>query len=150
MVTWPVTYGPILSSGQLEYMLNLIYAADVLEKQIQTDEQQFLLAYQNNVPIAFAAFGEIEKEPLIYKLHKLYVLPTIQKSGAGKRLLAEVEALSEAAGAVQLILNVNRHNNAKDFYEKMGFGIIKTVDVNIGKDFYMNDHVMGKMLRAHM
>jgi len=146
MATWPVTYGSILSSGQLEYMLSTIYNANVIEKQITTGEQQYLLAYQNELPIAFAAFGEAKKNPLTYKLHKIYVLPTIQKSGAGKALLEEVEKLSKKAGAEQLILNVNRHNNAKDFYQRMDFSIIETVDINIGKNFYMNDYVMGKRL----
>jgi hypothetical protein len=37
---------------------------------------------------------------------------------------------------------VNRYNKAKDFYEKAGFKIIETVDIEIGNGFYMNDYVM--------
>jgi hypothetical protein len=47
-----------------------------------------------------------------------------------------------------LRLNVNRYNKAKFFYEKLGFKIIGSEDVDIGNGFYMNDFVMQKNLVA--
>ena len=144
MATWPVTYGDIISARQLEYMLHKMYGEDSLLRQMQSGEQQFIIAYQNEKAIAFAGFGEVKKEPLTYKLHKLYVMPGIQKTGAGKRLLHEVETIAKAAGAVQLILNVNRANNAKDFYLHHGFTVLEDMDLDIGQGFFMVDHVMGE------
>jgi len=37
---------------------------------------------------------------------------------------------------------VNRYNKAKDFYEKAGFIIKETADIEIGGGFFMNDYVM--------
>ncbi len=146
MATWPVAYSGIISANQIAYMLNMMYAETVLLQQMESGEQEFIIAYQNNIPIAFTGFGMVKKEPLTYKLHKLYVLPTIQKTGAGQKLLQEVEAIAKAAGAVQLILNVNRANNAADFYKHKGFTVLEDMELDIGHGFYMTDHVMGKAL----
>jgi diamine N-acetyltransferase len=40
-----------------------------------------------------------------------------------------------------LDLNVNRHNPAKSFYEKIGFTVLREEDVPIGP-YWMNDYVM--------
>jgi hypothetical protein len=52
----------------------------------------------------------------------------------------------QSAGAVLLYLNVNRHNKARLFYEKLGFIIAREEDNDIGNGFYMNDYVMEKKL----
>src|SRR4051812_31078871 len=79
--TWPVTYGNILSAAQLSYMLDLIYSSDALTAQMQKNHQ-FYLAYQQEQPVGFCDFS-FERERT-YKLNKIYVVPNIQKSGAGK------------------------------------------------------------------
>lgn len=145
MATWPAAYGSILSAGQIGYMLHMMYSEGALRLQMQGGEHQFIIAYQNEQAIAFAGFGQVKKEPIVYKLHKLYVLPNIQKSGAGKMLLDQVETIAKAAGAVQLVLNVNRSNNAKDFYLHHGFTVLEDADLDIGQGFLMVDHVMGKV-----
>ena len=43
-------------------------------------------------------------------------------------------------------LNVNRQNNAVDFYKRLGFTILKEVDIPIGKGYFMNDYVMSLTL----
>lgn len=141
--TWPVAYGTILSAEQLEYMLQMIYSTPALEKQVQ-ENQHFFLALQNFEPVGFAAFSEIDTT--IHKLHKLYVLPGIQKMGAGKKLLQTVEETAKGMGATRLQLNVNRSNNALAFYKANGFVIIEEKDIDIGCDFYMNDYIMEKPL----
>jgi ribosomal protein S18 acetylase RimI-like enzyme len=40
-----------------------------------------------------------------------------------------------------LDLNVNRNNQAKHFYEKIGFNVIREEDIPIGP-YWMNDYVM--------
>ena len=62
----------------------------------------------------------------------MYVLPTIQQKGSGKVLLMEVIDRVKALGAKKLQLNVNRHNKALLFYEKMGFVIIMEDDIDLG------------------
>ena len=144
MAAWPVTYSPILTIAQIEYMLGTFYHPAEMQKQMEAGTQQYLLAYQNDLPIGFAGFGAQEEG--IYKLHKLYVLPHIHKSGAGKALLEEVVKQSQAAAATKLILNVHRSNPAKGFYEKQGFRIYDVKDIPLGPGFVLNDYLMEKDL----
>jgi len=41
---------------------------------------------------------------------------------------------------------VNRYNAAKGFYEKLGFEITGTEDIDIGDGYFMNDFTMEKKL----
>jgi GNAT superfamily N-acetyltransferase len=70
------------------------------------------------------------------------VLPEHHGEGLGKFLINEVVNKVREAGGKTLELNVNRANDAKVFYERMGFTIKKTVDIAIGNGFFMNDYVM--------
>jgi diamine N-acetyltransferase len=49
------------------------------------------------------------------------------------------------AGKHTVDLNVNRHNKAKSFYEKMGFVVAYEEDIPIGS-YWMNDYAMRKEL----
>lgn len=140
---WPVAYGDILSKQQLAYMLGLIYSEESLLNQIREKEHQFILVKENNCYVGFASYSVKSKdEPQIFRLHKLYVLPSQQRKGTGKVLLEFiVNEISKQAAAI-LELNVNRNNNALHFYNKMGFTISREEDIDIGEGFFMNDYVM--------
>ena len=138
---WPQTYGSILSQEQLEYMLNLLYSEKVLHEQME-DNIEFIIAYDGVHPVGFASFGLIE--PSIYKLHKIYVLTSQQGKGTGRFIIDQLIKAMKAKGATALQLNVNRRNNAQNFYEKLGFVVMREEDVDIGNGYYMNDYVMEK------
>ena len=140
---WPQTYSPILSPQQITYMMNLIYSEKALKEQVQK-KHQFILVYNAGVPIGFASYSETE--PGIYKLHKIYLLPLQQGRGTGKFVIEQVVDDITPKGATALRLNVNRNNKARAFYEKLGFEIIGTEDIDIGNGFYMNDYVMEKKI----
>ena len=142
---WYDTYLPILAEAQLEYMLGEIYSTKKLSTQIKNNEQTFLLLLEDEQVVAFAAYSPRVEDPDIYKLHKIYCLPTTQGKGYGKVLINTVCDAVIKADKHNLELNVNRHNKAKDFYEKMGFKVIYEEDVPIGP-YYMNDYVMRKEL----
>ena len=143
--TWWVTYGPLLEKEQITFMLNEIYAADKISKQIEIGAQTFILLLEEEEPVAFAAYSPREENADIYKLHKLYCLPKTQGKGYGKVLINEVVQRTTDAGKKVLELNVNRYNNAKTFYEKMGFAVAYEEDIAIGP-YWMNDYVMRKEL----
>ena len=137
---WPDTYGTILRKDQLAYMLELIYSQKALEQQVK-EGHRFLIIETDGTPQGFASFSESEK-PGVFKLHKLYVLPSKQGAGLGKQLLEHVIRLITALEASALQLNVNRHNRARHFYEKLGFRVLREEDIFIGGGYYMNDYVM--------
>jgi ribosomal protein S18 acetylase RimI-like enzyme len=136
---WPDAYANILSKDQLEYMLELIYSQKALEQEMN-EGHRFLIIETNGVPQGFASFSETD--PGIFKLHKLYVLPSRQGAGLGRLLLEHILKVVGALEASALQLNVNRHNRARHFYEKSGFRVLREEDIFIGGGYYMNDYVM--------
>ncbi len=138
--TWPVAYSDIISAAQLTYMLELMYSSSSLEKQI-TDGHQFYLFEIEGVPIGFASVSD--EGNTIFKLNKLYVLPNIQKTGAGKALLLKVIEHAKNNDGKQLILQVNKVNKATNFYLKHGFTILEEKVLELEHGFVMDDYIMG-------
>lgn len=137
--TWWPTYSPIVAAAQIRYMLDLIYSTDALTRVIADGSQQFILLYEGDIAQGFAAYGPHGNG--VVKLHKLYVLPQTHGKGYGRMLVDEIKERLRASGINTLTLNVNRHNNARAFYEKYGFTVTQEVDVAIGP-YWMNDYVM--------
>ncbi|HMH24212.1 MAG TPA: GNAT family N-acetyltransferase [Puia sp.] len=136
---WPLTYGDFISAEQLRYMLNRFYSPPSLRQQMRT--HKFLILEQEEESIGFASWSPSD-ELSVYKLHKLYVLPGRQGKGLGKAMLEFITGDIVPQGAKLLQLNVNRYNKAKQFYEKMGFSVIREEDIDIGNNYFMNDYVM--------
>jgi diamine N-acetyltransferase len=140
---WPETYNKILTEGQVNYMLEKMYSAAALSEQILIKKHQFILAYDDRAPAGFASYGQKSMlNPLVYRLHKLYILPGLQGKGVGKKLIKFIIEDILPAGAETLELNVNRHNKAKDFYENLGFSISREEKIDIGEGYFMDDYVM--------
>jgi len=140
-VTYGPTYTDILGQEQVDYMLSKFYSPAALLVQLM-EGHIFLIAEDDQKDIAFASYSIVDHENAVYKLHKLYVLPEAHGRGLGKLLINEVVNKARDAGGKALRLNVNRYNKAKDFYEKAGFVIKETVDIEIGNGFFMNDYIM--------
>ena len=138
--TWPVAYGDIISVEQLTYMLELMYSTPSLEKQI-TDGHQFYLFETEGSPIGFASVSNEGNN--IFKLNKLYVLPTTQKTGAGKALVLHAIEHAKNNGGKQLILQVNKVNKATNFYLKHGFTILEENVFELEHGYVMDDYIMG-------
>ena len=139
--TWPSTYLDIIGQAQIDYMLEKMYNKGELLKQF-LEGHIFLIAEDNQNQYGFAGYSIINPEEKIYKLHKLYVLPSAHGKGVGKLLINEVFNQVKNAGASALQLNVNKYNKAKDFYLKGGFTIKESMKLDIGEGFYMDDYVM--------
>ena len=142
---WPQTYKDILSEGQLHYMMNLFYSPASLKNQIVSQKHTFILIEDDENPAGFASYSST-KEPGIYKLHKIYVMPGRQGKGLGKTIIDFIVNDIKPQNATALQLNVNRNNKAKNFYERLGFAVIKEEDIDIGSNYCMNDYVMEKAL----
>jgi RsiW-degrading membrane proteinase PrsW (M82 family)/ribosomal protein S18 acetylase RimI-like enzyme len=136
---WPQTYAAILEPAQIQYMLDRMYSPLALQKQFD-DGHRFLIISNAGVPIGFASFSETG--PTVFTLHKIYILPVQQGRGIGRDVITFVTGEIRSLGATALRLNVNRHNKARAFYEKLGFTAIYDEDIDIGNGYFMNDHVM--------
>ena len=144
--TWPITYGNILSKEQLDYMLEKFYSEKALRKDVIEKSHRFLLIKEENETLGFASYEHQHQKNQLTRLHKLYVIPTAQGKGVGKLLLAEVERLAKENQSKTVSLNVNRFNNAYDFYLKNSYKKTQEIDISIGQGFLMEDYVMEKKL----
>jgi GNAT superfamily N-acetyltransferase len=144
--TWEPTYRFIISKEQIDYMYRVIYTPASLHRQMTADQHVFLLLHQEEQPVGYASFSRQPGQEPVFKLQKIYVLPSHQGLGLGQQLVAAVEAAVRRAGGSALELNVNRHNPALSFYEHLGFQRHREEDIPIGP-FWMNDYVMRKELR---
>ncbi|HWJ24901.1 MAG TPA: GNAT family N-acetyltransferase [Flavisolibacter sp.] len=140
---WPQTYAHILSQQQITYMLDRMYSESALQHQME-QQHQFIIVYNAGIPVGFASYNQIE--PGIFKLQKIYVLTKQQGKGTGRFIIDQVIRDIKPQGATALQLNVNRYNEAKNFYEKLGFKVIREEDIDIGNNFFMNDYVMSLSL----
>jgi ribosomal protein S18 acetylase RimI-like enzyme len=145
---WRRHYPGIISTEQIEYMLERGYAPDVLRRFIAEPGAGIVLLYAGSRLVGFVAYCRLDVLGEM-KLDKLYVHQDFHKSGCGRRLIACVEAAARAAGCDTLVLNVNKGNAmAIHAYERNGFGVREEVVVDIGGGFVMDDYVMAKSLAA--
>jgi GNAT superfamily N-acetyltransferase len=140
---WPQTYASILSQQQIDYMLDLMYSEVSLKKQME-EGSYFIIAEEGKEPVGFASYGEIN--PSIFKLHKIYILASQQGKGTGSFVIGHIINQTRKLGANTLQLQVNRNNQAKNFYERLGFAVVEEADFDIGGGYFMNDYIMEKRL----
>ena len=141
---WPQTYANILSQKQIDYMLEMMYSEASLKKQMTEDACQFIIVYEDGNPVGFASYSEEGAQR--WKLNKIYVLQNQQGKGTGKYVINYIIEEIKKKNANSLFLQVNRYNNAKTFYEKLGCIEIDFSNLDIGNGYFMNDYVMEKML----
>jgi ribosomal protein S18 acetylase RimI-like enzyme len=138
---WRVCYPEIISTEQIEFMLEWMYNLRTLRTELESGicfDQLFVA----DTLIGFASYGPEAGE---MKLHKLYIDPDLQRHGYGSELLAHVELRTAKRGFRTLILGVNKRNTwAISVYEKNGFRIRIAVVNEIGNGFVMDDYIMEK------
>ena len=142
-VAFPDTYKEILSPEQIDYMMEWMYSAESLRRQMMEEGHIYYVAYREGRAVAYLSI-QPEGEH-VFHLQKLYVLPDYQGMHLGKQLFNQaIKAIKELHPALcQMRLNVNRYNRALTFYEKMGMTKVDEGDFPIGNGYYMNDYIMG-------
>jgi ribosomal protein S18 acetylase RimI-like enzyme len=140
---WKKHYITIITMDQINYMLDKMYSAESLTKQM-SEGHEFTLVYGNEKPIGYISLNTPDGKN--YFLHKFYIEVNDQAKGIGSKLFAHV--LEQMPNAETIELYVNRENyKTVNFYFKHGFIIKKTIDQDIGEGFYMNDFVMIKKIK---
>ncbi|MDP3394208.1 GNAT family N-acetyltransferase [Sediminibacterium sp.] len=147
--TWPSTYGGIISEAQIKYMLDLMYSTESLIQQMAKGHQFYLFEKEQpttseNEVLGFASVSN--ESAGVFKLNKLYIVPTAQKTGAGKALLSAVKGYAIQNGGKELILQVNKQNPAIEFYKRQGLSILSENIFELEKGFVMDDYIMGIQL----
>ncbi len=114
-VIWPATFSNILSQEQISYMMDMMYSTSSLEKQMNELNHHYLLAEVDGEYLGYLSYELNYKGTPITKIHKIYVLPSIQGKGVGRLFIDAVSKLALKNNNTLLSLNVNRYNKAIDF-----------------------------------
>lgn len=139
---WREYYPGIITTEQIEYMLERLYAPAALEAQFDSGRRFWLAepAEAGGAPAAYAA-ASLDDEGRGVFLNSLYVRRSVRGRGLGAGLLNKAAAAFPAARCMRL--TVNRQNfRAINFYFQSGFVIERLSDKDIGGGYVMNDFVM--------
>lgn len=137
--TWRPTYGHILTEEQTLYMLDMMYAEEVLRKQIEGNVD-FFMVEESEVAVGYFAIEQMEEKHA--KLHKIYLSSKKKSAGIGSAIIQFLKKWGLERGIQTIELNVNKYNSAVTFYEKMGFERLREMVLDIGQGYVMDDYVM--------
>lgn len=141
--SWEAAYAKILEREQIEYMLKTMYSHEEISNQLQDPDYHYFLIFDelNNSFEGFFGY-ENSYEEHTTKLHRIYLIPESKGKGIGKMAVNFLKQKVSESGDKRIILNVNKNNTAKIFYESQGFEVYKEVIVDIGSGYIMDDYEM--------
>ena len=119
-VTWRETYCGIIPEELQTVFLEHSYSDMMLLMRMTKTEM--LIAESEGVPVGFANITKVDEDGDA-ELTAMYILPTHQQSGFGKKLFHN--ALSTLKSASQVFVYVDHKNTGgRAFYEKQGFKLL--------------------------
>ncbi|MDH6252612.1 GNAT superfamily N-acetyltransferase [Chryseobacterium sp. H1D6B] len=141
--SWENAYAEILSSEQMEYMLATMYSQEEISNHLKHPKYHYYLILDENTD-SFDGFIGYENgyEEQTTKLHRIYLVPESKGKGLGKTTLEFLNQKASESGDKRIILNVNKYNAAKNFYESQGYTVYDEGVFDIGNNFFMDDYLM--------
>ena len=144
---WMQHYPGIITVRQIEYMLAQRYSPDAIRMQLQAGDAWWDKLEVRGELCGFASY-ERGTGARAMKLDKLYVHQLVRGKGYGAALIDHVTKVARRQGMDNLTLQVNKYNHGSvAAYLRVGFAVAKTVKVDIGNGFFMDDYVMEKVVR---
>jgi GNAT superfamily N-acetyltransferase len=141
--SWENAYAEILSGEQMEYMLSTMYShAEIADHLKKSNYHYFLIKDETNDSFEGFIGYENNYEEGTTKLHRIYLIPESKGKGFGKGALEFLNEKVKESGDDRIILNVNKHNSAKKFYESQGYSVYNEGIFDIGNNFFMDDYLM--------
>lgn len=141
--SWESAYKGIISDLQIAYMLDLMYSEKEISAHFQHPDYHYVLIFDESSK-SFEGFIGYEHayEAHTTKLHRIYLVPESKGKGFGKKALDFLKAQVSGRGDTRIILNVNKINSARKFYESQGFKVYGEIIMDIGNGFVMDDYQM--------
>ncbi|KAA2217707.1 GNAT family N-acetyltransferase [Chryseobacterium sediminis] len=141
--SWESAYVGIISSDQINYMLGDMYSKDEILKHFENPNYHYYLIFDENNDSFEGFIGyEHSYEEYTTKLHRIYLVPESKGKGFGKGAIDFLKEKLYESNDRRIILNVNKENNAKKFYESQDFKVYNEIVLDIGNGFVMDDYMM--------
>ncbi len=136
---WHEHYIAIITREQIEYMLSIWYAPDLLAQQMTEQGHDVWMITLSEAEQPKGYFSLMQRTPGEYYLNKFYL--DTRGQGIGEAVFRAV--LEKYPNLQTLRLNVNRRNfKSVNFYFKMGFRIENIYDLPVDDQFTMDDFIM--------
>jgi len=141
--SWENAYAEILSKEQMKYMLETMYSEAEILEHLKNPNYHYFLVFDEDLNSFDGFLGyENHYEKNTTKLHRIYLVPESKGKGLGKKTLEFLNEQVKNSGDKRIILNVNKYNSAKNFYESQGYKIYDEGFFDIGNGFVMDDYLM--------
>jgi ribosomal protein S18 acetylase RimI-like enzyme len=143
---WEEFYVPIIGRSQVDYMVGKFQTSAAMRAQIANGYEYFMIRLDSR-PVGYIAV-EVKRAERELFLSKFYLLSSTRGTGLGRRAMAFVEEIARLRELASIWLTVNKHNPSVQIYEKLGFVNERSILMDIGNGFVMDDFVMRKRLAA--
>jgi ribosomal protein S18 acetylase RimI-like enzyme len=133
--TWWAAYRGIVPDAFLERFAREPDAVERRRRWLEKPESVTLVAEEGGEVVGFAAGGRTRGGPPEYdaELYAIYVLPSHQRGGLGRRLARAFAAAAAAQGFRALVLWVLRDNaRGRVFYESLGGRLVAEKPIDLG------------------
>lgn len=141
--SWEKAYAEILSKEQMEYMLAEMYSETEIISHLQNSDYHYYLIL-DEITNSYEGFIGYQHnyELQTTKLHRIYLVPESKGKGMGKGALKFLNEKVSENNNNRIILNVNKYNEARKFYESQGYKVYDEGVFDIGNGFVMDDYLM--------
>lgn len=141
--SWENAYTEILTTEQMEFMLNTMYSEAEISEHLKNLNYHYYLVFDEILNVFDGFLGyENHYEKQTTKLHRIYLVPESKGKGLGKKTLEFLNEKVKESGNNRIILNVNKYNSAQKFYESQGYKVYDEGIFDIGNGFVMDDYLM--------
>lgn len=138
---WHETYPGIITTAQINYMLNNMYNSDIISNEI---ERGYIWKFLNldKERIGFFSIFLNRNQHSMY-ISKLYLKGEYQGEGLGQHMLEHIRGIAKKGGFKVISLNVNKKNKkAITAYKRFGFEVNESTVKDIGGGYKMDDFIM--------
>ena len=139
--SWQKHYPGIISTEQIEYMLELMYSENELKKHFENPNYHYYLLGDEEKTLGIMGFENHYQEKTT-KLHRIYLLEEAKGKGVGKFAINFLKNQAKESGDQRIILAVNKQNSSYHFYTSQGFNIYEEGVFEIGNGYVMDDYLM--------
>lgn len=149
--TFIETFASVNTKENMDKFLQESFSKEILIKEVGASDNIFLLAYENEKPVAYARLRENNNPPELsgissIEIARIYAVKDAIGKGVGKLLMQECISIAEQKDKALIWLGVWEHNKrAIDFYTKWGFEKFATHIFKLGDD-NQTDWLMKKLL----
>lgn len=138
---WHECFVGIISSGQIDYMVDKFQSLGAMTEQIENQNYSYFAVRDNGELCGY--IGVKSEDDDRFFLSKLYLHKNYRGKGISSLMLAKVFDEARKTNKKRVYLTVNKHNDrAVAVYKKIGFITVDMTVTDIGNNYVMDDFIM--------